>query len=216
VRLLGRSLQKRLGAGRAGAGDFRGKWAELIATKPGSKVPIDADATFKIDNLPLSDLGDGQSMGAISGYGGISGLGKTPEFAVNLDVQGLRVGNGFNYDRGNITSAIRFRGDSRRVGVDRQLAHQGVRFAGRLDAEVHSSGPVKFSGGWIPGLDEGQELRVSVTPSLFRLSTLLPLVEPALANLEGDLNGFVKAPMCTAAIDRVWTRLTLSWSTARS
>ncbi|MBI5532305.1 MAG: translocation/assembly module TamB domain-containing protein [Deltaproteobacteria bacterium] len=174
-------------------GTFRAKWAEVIATRAGSKIPIDADATFKIDNLPLSDLGDGQSMGAISGYGGVAGLGRTPEVAVNLEVQGLRVGNGFNYDRGSLSlrsDAAGIRGGLELIDNTR-IKDSGS--PGKLNGEINSSDPVRFREGWIPELKDGQELKVSVTPSLFRISTLLPFVEPALSNLEGDLNGFVKA-----------------------
>lgn len=169
-------------------------WRDVVRGPALGQVPWEGSLTFKIDDVQLGEfaaLADRNIAGQLRIEGGVAGLGRSPEFILEANVNGLRFGENFTYDQGR----LQLRADSAglRGSVDLKsfdsAAHRNVN--AYLSADLVSKQPLQWQAGAWPGLSAQQSVAIHTTMGRFPAAALLPFAEPVLSYLEGELTGFV-------------------------
>jgi hypothetical protein len=141
---------------------------------------IDARATyFRIESVPL--LEQFGAAGLLSGRVHAEGLGARPVVDVALDIEDGTL-RGLDLPLAHVRAVLSGDGTSEVAVALRQRDGGGT-----LDATARPS--LTFRGGLVPFLDASREQAAEVHARCFDLSSIAPLVEGAVGQLGGQLDG---------------------------
>ncbi len=168
-------------------------WSLALRSSSISQIPWVADIVASLHDIELSDfpvLLDNDVAGKLSISGGIRNLGLDPEFGVQVDVDGLRVGSATRYEK----SVLVLRTDDRGLGGTLKLMNPDAQrgMVTRLTIGVDTR-QVHWSGGLTPQVRSDESVDTWVEANDFDVALLAPLVSPTLSYLEGTLDGSVYA-----------------------
>ncbi len=166
--------------------DLQSRWrgnAADIASQPRGKSPITADVELALDGFPVElvpALQHRHVAGKVSGTARLEQFGQDARFALDLETNGLRVDR-LSVDK--VTATVRTLGA--KLDVRTQLTGR----AGKASAELQTG--MVWGDQLVPTLDE--QLAGALTAHGFRLSTLLPIMDGSLSELDGKLDADIRA-----------------------
>ncbi len=170
-------------------------WSEVLRARSLSGVAWDGSINFKIDNLDLREVPEfaaSDVSGLLSGSGGITGLGQSPEFQFHINVDRLRIGEELASDQATFSLYSGPRGIVGSADITaKQPDKRTVRWG--ASADLRSERPLQWRDGLIPELPELQpvSVRAHTLGEGLPAGVLLPLTQPVLSYLDGRLTGYV-------------------------